>query len=165
MEIKLEKIDHLRQDLSKRSHMTIIEQINHGIKEAMRNRDQLRLDTLRMLKSKILAVDARANLSDAEVLKLFKTYFGNIQEAMEEAQAAGRPEIAQKLKSELAIIQEFLPKAPSPEETKKIVMQAIAESGAKTKKDLGLVMKTIMKINSSVDGKLAKDLASQLLPD
>jgi uncharacterized protein len=145
--------------------MAIIDQINDGIKEAMRSRDQLRLDTLRMLKSKILAVDARATLSDAEVLKLFKTYYGNIQEAMEEAQAAGRPEIAQKLKSELAIVQEFLPKALSPEETKKIVEQAIAESGAKTKKDLGLVMKAVMKINNTVDGKLAKDLASQLLPD
>jgi uncharacterized protein len=145
--------------------MTIIEQINDGIKEAMRSRDQLRLDTLRMLKSKILTVDARGNLPDAEVLKLFKTYFGNIQEAVEQAQAVNRPEIVEKLKGELAIIQEFLPKALSPEETKHIVEQAIAESGAKTKKDLGLVMKGIMKLNSSADGKLAKDIANQLLAD
>ncbi len=145
--------------------MTMMEQINHGIKEAMRSRDQLRLETLRMLKSKILAVDARGNLPDAEVLKLFKTYFGNLQEALEQAQANNRPEMAEKLKSELAIIQEFLPKALSPEETKKIVIQAIAESGAKTKNDLGLVMKTVMKLNHSVDGKLVKELASQLLPE
>ncbi len=145
--------------------MAIIEKINEGIKEAMRNREQLRLDTLRMLKSKILTVDARGNLPDAEVLKLFKTYFGNLQEALDQAQAVNRPEIVEKLKGELAIIQEFLPKALSPEETKTIVMQAIADSGAKTKKDLGVVMKGIMKLNSSVDGKLAKDLASQLLAD
>jgi uncharacterized protein len=145
--------------------MTIVEKINDGIKEAMRSRDQLRLDTLRMLKSKILAVDARGNLPDQEVLKLFKTYYGNLQEALEQAQGANRPEIVEKLKSELEIVQEFLPKALSPEETKKIVMQAIADSGAKTKKDFGLVMKSIMKLNSSVDGKLAKDLANQLLAD
>ena len=145
--------------------MTFIETINQGIKEAMRSRDQLRLDTLRMLKSKILAVDARCNLPDAEVLKLFKTYFGNLQEALDQAQAANRPEIAEKLKKEIVIVQEFLPKALSPEETKSIVVQAIADSGAKTKKDLGLVMKSIMKINSTVDGKLAKDLADQLLAD
>lgn len=145
--------------------MTLIEKINDGIKEAMRSRDQLRLDTLRMLKSKILAVDARGNLPDAEVSKLFKTYFGNLQEALDQAQAANRTEIVDKLKSELAIVQEFLPKALSSEETKSIVEQAIADSGAKTKKDLGLVMKSIMKINSTVDGKLAKDLASQLLSD
>lgn len=145
--------------------MTIIEKINEGIKESMRSRDQIRLDTLRMLKSKILTVDARGNLSDVEVVKLFKTYFGNLQEALDQAQGANRPEIVEKLKNELVIVQEFLPKALSPEETKKIVEQAIEDSGAKTKKDLGLVMKSIMKINNTVDGKLAKDLAAQLLPE
>ena len=145
--------------------MTIIEQINSGIKEAIRNRDTLRLDTLRMLKSKILAVDARANLSDSEVLKLFKTYFSNLQEALDQAKAANRSEMVERLNGEILIVQEFLPKALSPEETKKIVMQAIAESGAKTKKDIGLVMKTIMKLNLPVDAKLAKDLASDLLAD
>ncbi len=143
----------------------MIEKVNEGIKEAMRSRNQLRLDTLRMLKSKILAVDARGNLPDDEVLKLFKTYFGNLQEALEQAKAVNRPELVEKLTSELETVQEFLPKAPSPEETKKIVIQAIADSGAKTKKDFGLVMKRIMQLNSAVDGKLAKDLVGQLLTD
>lgn len=145
--------------------MTMIEKISEGIKEAMRSRDQIRLETLRMLKSKILAVDARGNLPDTEVIKIFKTYFGNLQEALAQAQSANRPDMAEKLQAELKIIQEFLPKVPSLEETKKIVAQAIAESGAKTKKDLGLVMKAIMKINSAVDGKLAKDLAGESLAD
>lgn len=145
--------------------MALVEQINEGIKDAMRNRDQLRLDTLRMLKSKILAVDARGNLPDADVQKLFKTYSGNLQEALDQAQAVNRPEIVEKLKSELAIVQEFLPKVPSAEETKKIVIQAIADSGAKSKKDFGLVMKSIMKANNAIDGKMAKDFANQLLPD
>lgn len=145
--------------------MTIIEEINTGIKEAMRDRNQVRLDTLRMLKSKILAVDARGNLPDPEVLKLFKSYYGNLQEALEQAQGANRPEITEKLKNELEIVQEFLPKGLSTEETQKIVEQAIIDSGAKTKRDLGLVMKSIMKLNNTVDGKLAKDLASQLLAD
>ncbi len=143
--------------------MTLIEKINFGIKEAMRSKDQLRLNTLRMLKSKILAVDARGNLPDSEVLKLFKTYFGNLQEARD--QSVSRPEIMEQLEKELEIVQEFLPKALSLEETKKIVVQAIADSGAKTKKDLGLVMKSIMQLNSTVDGKLAKNLANQLLAD
>src|SRR5277367_5433056 len=106
--------------------MAMIDQINDNIKEAMRSRDQTRLLTLRMLKSKILAVDARANLPDAEVIKLFKTYYGSLQEALEQAQGANRPDIAQQLKSELVIIQEFLPKAPSLEETKRLILQAIA---------------------------------------
>ena len=145
--------------------MTFIERINEGIKEAMRSRDQLRLDTLRMLKSKILAVDARGNLPDPEVLKLFKTYSGNLHEALEQSQGANRPEIVEKLKKELEIVQEFLPKALTLDETKKIVEQAIADSGAKNKKEFGLVMKSIMKLNSGIDGKLAKDIANQMLPD
>jgi hypothetical protein len=143
--------------------MTLIEKINNGIKEAIRSQNQLRLNTLRMLKSKILAVDARGALPDPEVLKLFKTYYSNLQEARD--QAISRPEMVQNLEKEMAIVQEFLPKALSPEETKKIVLQAIAESGAKTKKDVGLVMKGVMKLNSAVDGKLAKQLADQLLSD
>ncbi len=145
--------------------MTLIEQINNGIKEAMRSRDSLRLATLRMLKSKILAADARATLPDTEVVKLFKTYFGNLQEALEMAQTANRPEMVEELKGELAIVQEFLPKTLSPEETKRVVIEAIAESGAKTKKEFGLVMKSIMKRNLPVDTKLVKDLATQLLAD
>jgi uncharacterized protein len=145
--------------------MTIIEKINEGIKDAMRSRDQTRLSTLRMLKSKVMAVDARANLPDEEVIKLFKTYYGSLQEALTQAQDLNRLDIAEQLKSELLIIQEFLPKAPSPEETRQIVLQAISESGAKTKKDLGLVMKAVMKSNNAVDGKLAKDLANELLSD
>ena len=70
--------------------MTIVEKINDGIKDAMKSRDQIRLDTLRMLKSKILAVDARGNLPEGEVIKLFKTYSGNLYEALEQAQAAKR---------------------------------------------------------------------------
>jgi uncharacterized protein YqeY len=145
--------------------MSLIEQINLGIKEAIKNRDSLRLDTLRMLKSKILNVDARANLPDAEVIKIFKTYFGNLQEALEQTKTANRVDLVKRLEGEIKIVQEFLPKNLSPEETKKIVLQAIEESGAKTKKELGLVMKAIMKLNLPIDAKLAKDLASQLLAD
>lgn len=145
--------------------MTLIEQINEGIKEAIRSKNSLRLDTLRMLKSKILAADARATLPDAEVLKLFKTYFGNLQEAFEQAQTANRPEIAERLQKEMAIVQEFLPRTLSESETKQAVVEAIAEVGAKTKKELGFVMKSLMKRNLPIDAKLAKDLASQLLAD
>jgi len=145
--------------------MVLIEKINEDIKDAMRSRDQIRLSTLRMLKSKILAVDAGGMVPDAEVVKLFKTYAGNLQEAFEEAEKVNSLERIEQIKKELAIVQEFLPKALSLEETKKVVLQAISDSGAKTKKDLGLVMKSIMKINNAVDGKVARDLASQLLVD
>lgn len=143
--------------------MTIAEKINEEIKNAMRSRNQLRLDTLRMLKSKILAVDARGNVPDGEVERLFKTYYGNLQEALAQSLEAGRKDAAEKLKEEIAVVQEYLPKTPTREETRLIVVQTIAEMGAKNKKDSGLVMKAIMKSNGNVDGKLAKELADELL--
>lgn len=143
--------------------MAIIEDLNQGIKEAMIKKDQLRLDTLRMLKSKIMAVEARGNLPDGDVIKLFKTYFGNLQEALEQFQVANRQEMVEKLQKEMQIVEEFLPKALSPEETRKIVEQAIAASGAKTKKDVGAAMKAIRSINSAVDGKQAMEWLNQLL--
>jgi len=145
--------------------MTLIEQVNAGIKEAIIKKDSLRLDTLRMLKSRILTVDARAALPDADVIKLFKTYFGNLQEALDQAKIAKRLEIVSRLEAEMKIVQEFLPKTLSLEETQKIVNQAIQDSGATTKKDLGIVMKTIMQLNLPIDAKLAKDLASKELKD
>lgn len=143
--------------------MTIIETLNEGIKDAMRNRDQIRLATFRMLKAKILAVDARAMIPDVEVVKLFKTYYGSLQEALTQANQAGRSDIADPLEKELKIIEEFLPKALSVEETKQIVLQAIEESGATTKKDLGQVMKIAMKLNAGIDGKLAKQIIDEFL--
>ena len=145
--------------------MSLFETVNNGIKDAMRNKDQIRLETLRMLKAKILAVDARGNLQDAEIIKLFKTYYGNLVEAFEQAVEVARHENADKLKKEMEIVQEFLPKVPSREETRKIVQEAIAQCGAKVKKDIGLLMKTVMKINNAVDGKLVQEIAAEFLAD
>jgi uncharacterized protein YqeY len=141
-----------------------MEQINNGIKDAMRTQDKLRLDVLRMLKAKVLAVDARGALPDPDVIKLFKTYYGNIQEAVEQAKVANRQDLVDKQQAELKIIEEFLPKALSAEETKALVLQAIAQSGAKSKKDLGLVMKSLKEMSNAIDGKIASELARDLLP-
>lgn len=142
----------------------MLEKINEGIKAAMRSRDQVRLETLRMLKSRILAVDARGNLPDAEVVKLFKNYYGNLQESLGHAQSANRSDLVDQLKKEMEIVQEFLPVALSEEETRQLVVQAINECQAKSRKDTGLVMKAVMKSGKEVDGKLVKEIVDQLLP-
>ena len=151
--------------LNKELYMGLMEQINNGIKEAMKSQDKLRLETLRMLKAKVIAVDARGNLPDQDIIKLFKTYYGNLQEALQQAEGADRADLAANLKLELQIIEEFLPRRLSEEETRQIVLRAIEKSGAKSKKELGLVMKSLKELSSAVDGKLASDLARQILPD
>lgn len=143
----------------------LVEEINEGIKEAMKSKNTLRLSVLRMLKSKILNVDARGNLEDKEVIKIFKTYLGNLEEAFEQAALAGRKEMSDQLKEEISVVQEFLPKMLSQEETLKLVKAAISESGARTKKDVGLVMKSVMKQGQNVDGKIVKECVDQLLSE
>ena len=97
--------------------MSLLVQINEGIKTAIKNKDVLRLETLRMLKSKILAADARGNLTDQQIIGLFKTYAGNLKEALEQAETAKRSDLTENLKKEIAIVAEFLPKSLSYEET------------------------------------------------
>lgn len=143
----------------------IFEQINEQIKESIKSRNQIRLDTLRMLKSKILAVDARGNIPDEAILKLFKTYYGNLQEALQQAKELSRNEIADRLSKELEIIAEFLPKTLSMEETKKAVLNAIEKTGAKSKKDVGLIMKELKASGLSIDGKMAKDCIDTIFLD
>jgi uncharacterized protein YqeY len=143
--------------------MSLYEKINEGIKEAMRQKDMLRLEVLRMLKSKILAVDARGNLADSDILKLFKTYSGNLQEAIEQAIAANRNEMVEKLKLEREIVLEFLPKTLSFEDTEKLVKKAIEEQGLKSKKEFGLVMKYVIKHSQAIDAKLVKEIAESIL--
>lgn len=143
--------------------MGLFETINEGIKESIRSKDLLRLETLRMLKSKILAVDARGALSESEVVKLFKTYSGNLHESLLISEQAGREEMVDKLKKEIAIVAEFLPKTPSLAETEALVRQAITETQAFSKKDLGIVMKKVMSLNPHADGKLVKQCIDQQL--
>ena len=143
--------------------MALLELVNDGIKEAIRSKDQLRLETLRMLKSKILAVDARGGLSDAEIVKLFKTYASNLQEGLEQAMIANRPEMVDKLKKEIAIVAEFLPQTLSRADTEKLVIQAIHETQASSKKELGIVMKKIMSYGQSLDGKTVKEIIEEKL--
>lgn len=143
--------------------MTLAEKINEEIKEAMRQKNLLRLEVLRMLKSKILAVDARGQLCDDEVVKLFKTYQGNLQEALEQTKSAARPEMEEKLQKELAIVAEFLPQAISLDKTREIILQAIEEVQATSRKATGPVMKAALKREPKIDGKVAKALIDELL--
>ena len=143
--------------------MSLLVQINEGIKTAIKNKDVLRLETLRMLKSKILAADARGNLTDQQIIGLFKTYAGNLKEALEQAETAKRSDLTENLKKEIAIVAEFLPKSLSYEETEILVLKAIEESGAKTKKEFGQVMKILVKLSDAIDGKTAKIIADKHL--
>jgi len=138
--------------------------INDGIKEAMKSKDQERLSVLRMIKSKILYVNARGDqLTDSEVTKIISKYSKEVIESVEEAKKLSRNEEVAKGESELQVIREYLPKEMSSDEIKSAVVYIIKEINATSIKDMGRVMKAIGEKYPSVDGKIANTYVRELL--
>ena len=87
------------------------------------------------------------------------------RDSVEQFEKGGRPELAEKEKKEIAILEEFLPKALSPEELEQLVKATIAEVGATSKKDMGAVIKAVQaKAAGRADGKSISGLVGKLLP-
>jgi len=152
------EIDQRRSIMSE-----LFEKINAQIKETMKAKDELRLSTLRMMKSKILYVNARGDLPEAEIIKIVNKYSKEIKESIEEFKKVGRNDDVAKSEKELVIVQEFLPKQLSADEIKGTVQQAIQETGASSMKEMGNVMKAVLAKHPGIDGKTVSQLVRELL--
>lgn len=148
--------------------MSLQQQLTDALKQAMLARQAERTQTLRMVKSALgyAQIEKKTeSLSDAEVLVVLQKEAKKRKDAVAGFEAGGRPESAANERTELAIIEEFLPKALSPEETEALVKAAIAEVGATSKKDMGAVMKAATaKAGGRADGKLLSGIVARLLP-
>ena len=152
--------------------MSVKEKIVDDIKTAMKARDQLRLDTLRMVKAKIQEkeVEQRGKkgrdytLEDEEILQVLTTAAKQRRDSIESFRSGGREELAAKEEKELAIIEEYLPQQLSDEELQRLVKEAAAETGASSPKDMGKVMKAVMpKVKGQADGKRINAVVRALL--
>lgn len=147
--------------------MSLQERITAELKAAMVARNTERTNALRLVKSALMyaAIGRPAEqLSDDETLAVLRKEAKKRRDAIDEYAAAGRAAQAAQEESELAIINEFLPKGLSPEELEALVRQAIAETGATSKKDMGVVMKAVQaKVAGRADGKAVSGVVSRLL--
>lgn len=125
--------------------MDLKERLNEAMKEAMRAKDTLRLNAIRLVRTAIKnkEIDARHDLDDQEVIGVLSTLVKQRRESAEVFRANDRPDMAQKEEAELAVIQEFLPAQLGSEEIDAIIEEAVAESGAASMKDMGKVMKIV----------------------
>ncbi|MFA6548542.1 MAG: GatB/YqeY domain-containing protein [Candidatus Margulisiibacteriota bacterium] len=137
--------------------------INEDLKAAMKAKDEVKLSVLRMMKSKVLYVNARGDLPEAEVIKIINKYAKDLKESIEEFRKVGREVEVKKIEQELAIVQAYLPKALSPDEIKALVQQTIQKVGAASIKDMGNVMKAVLAKAPSADGKLVSQFVRELL--
>ena len=147
--------------------MALTETINEQMKAAMKSGDKLRLETLRSLRALILEFEksgAARTMNEEDEQKLLLSAAKKRKDAIEQFRNAGREEAAAKEESELAIIQEFLPKQLSEAEVEAIVKTIIAQVGASTPQETGKVMGPAMKeLRGKADGNLVQAVVKRLL--
>jgi uncharacterized protein YqeY len=142
--------------------MSLHDRLSEDLKLAMKSRDQLRMDVIRMIKAAVLnkEVELKKDLDDAEMSRIMTTMIKQRKESVEQFEKGNRAELAAKERKEIAIIEAYLPKALSTEELAGVVESVIRETGATSLKDMGGVMKTVMArlVGQAVDGKQISDL-------
>jgi uncharacterized protein len=141
----------------------LFKKINDDLSAAMKARDAARLEVIRMMKSKVLNVNARGDLADAEIIKILQKYAKSLKDAIEETKKVNRPEAVAKLEFELNTVEEYLPKMMSDAEAREVVAKIISEVGATSPKDTGKVMKAVMGKGLNVDGSTVSRLVSEML--
>ncbi len=120
----------------------LIVQIKDSMKDAMRAKDKVRLNAVRMLLAQIkqVEVDERVELDDTRVLAILDKMMKQRRDSIQQFEAAGRQELADIEKQESDFLQTFMPQALSNDEIDQLVVNALAESGAKSMQDMGKVM-------------------------
>ena len=148
--------------------MALQDKLDGEIKSAMLARDADRLSALRMLKSAAgyLQIERKTDkLSDGDFVLLVQKEVKKRRDSAEQFEKGGRPELAEKEKKEITVLESFLPKPLSLEELEQLVKATIQEVGATSKKDMGAVMKAAQaKAAGRVDGKTLSALVGKLLP-
>ena len=147
--------------------MTKTEQVQQDMVAAMRARDELRLSTLRLMKTalKNKEIEKRGALDEKEELQVFSTLIKQRKDSIEAFEKGNRPELAKKEAEEIVIIEAYMPKAVSGADVIATVKATIAEMGSPTMKDMGTVMKSVMTkfAGARVDGKLVSETVKEEL--
>ena len=149
--------------------MSISEQIDHDLKEAMKAREADKLSVLRLLKSAIknAAIEKGGQagvLDDAEATAVIRKQVKQRQDSVESFEKGGRAELAAKEKTEIDLLNTYLPQALSADELGRLIDEAMAETGATTKAQMGVVMKALQpKVAGRADGRtLSQEVQKRL---
>lgn len=141
----------------------LFSKINSDLMRAMKEKNEFRLSTLRMMKSKILYVNARGDLPEGEIIKILIKFGKELKEAIEESKKVGRGDVAESAEKELKIVEEYLPEQLSEEEIRSAVQSTISALGATSIKDMGKVIKEVMAKHPGIDGKSVNQFAKEIL--
>lgn len=147
--------------------MSLTETITADIATAMKARDSARLIPLRMLKTALTnkSIEKSKTLDHAEELQVVNALVKQRRDSIEQFEAAGRRELADKERAEIGVLEAYLPPAASDAELTAAVEAAVASTGATTAKDMGKVMKAVMAAlaGKTVDGRQVNELVRRKL--
>jgi uncharacterized protein YqeY len=145
----------------------LVDRLAAEIQAAMRSREQITLDALRMLKTALTmkSVEKGRDLDDAESVQVVGALVKQRRDSVEQFTKAGRQELADKEAAEILVLQRYLPVAATPEEIAAAVDAAIEETGAASLKDMGRVMKATMPrlAGKHADGKAVNEAVRRKL--
>ena len=143
--------------------MSLIDEVQTGIADAMRRQAAARLSALRMLKAALVnrEVEKGRALDDKESRQVVVSLVKQRKDSIKQFTKGGRQDLADKEAAEIQVIESFLPAAVDPAVVERAVAEAIAETGATSPKDVGRVMKAAMAklAGQTVDGKAVNELA------
>ena len=146
--------------------MSLQDQLTEAMKVAMKAKDSLRLNAIRLMRTAIKnkEIDTRTTLSDEDVIGVLSTLVKQRKESAEVYRANQRDDLADKEEAELAVIQDFLPAQMSEDEIKAAIEAAVQETGAASPKDMGKVMKIVSaQTRGRADGRLVSELVKARL--
>lgn len=147
--------------------MEIRDQIMADVKEAMKSKDQLKLNTLRFLQAAVKnrEIELRPNaINSDEVMGVIKKLVKQRKESIEQYQAGGRQDLADQEAAELKVLEGYLPAQMGRDQIEKVVTEVIAALGAKTVKDMGPVMKEVIaRTAGTADNKTVSEVIKSKL--
>lgn len=143
------------------------EKITNDYKQAMKDKDALKVSTLSFLRSqlKYVLIDKKSNeLSDSDVIAVIKKQVKQRQDSIAQFEKGGRADLVGKEKNELEILKSYLPQEMSIDDLKRLIDAAILESGVKSMKEMGAVMKILLpQVGGRADSKQVSDLVKEKL--
>jgi len=146
--------------------MDLKQKLLSEMKGAMKSRDSLKVDTLRLIVSEIKnkEIDLREELGDAEITALLTTQIKRRKEAAALYEKGGRTDLKEKEEKEITIIQLYLPEPVGEEELQQRIQAVIAETGAQGPKDMGKVMKVVVpEFKGKAEGDQIRKIVTELL--
>ncbi len=142
------------------------EKLLQDFKEAMKEKNELKKNTIMMIRAAILQIekDSQKEVLDEQIIEIMSKELKKRKESLTDYEKSGRTDLIEQINKEIAIIKEYLPEELTEEEIRKIVTEAIEETGAQTIKDMGKVMQVAkQKATGRADNKVINEIVKSIL--